>query len=75
MTAPRPDPERLLAEALRGHVGAPRFTRPGPDAGGSDPAPPARGLGRFTTLQLALVAAALGLVVGMAAGFVILVSR
>lgn len=67
-TPPRSaDPGALIGQALRAQVGGPKPAAPQESS-------PIRGaaVGRFTSAQLLLLAAILGLVVGMAVGFVVI---
>jgi hypothetical protein len=66
------DPELVIQQALRAQAGGPRR----PDTP-MTPQPAARSgwPGRFTTVQVVLLAAIIGLVVGMAAAFAVLLVR
>ncbi|MEO7124708.1 MAG: hypothetical protein ABI382_06095 [Nakamurella sp.] len=73
-----PDPEQLLQQALRAQVGGPKRALAGTDRDGSIPAESAEGsrrFERFSTAQFLLLAAMVGLVIGMAAGFAVLLIR
>lgn len=79
------DPEQLIQQALRAQVGGPKRALAG-EGGGSDggdgrgamPATRIDSSGwmdRFSTAQVLLMAAIVGLIIGMAAGFVVLFTR
>lgn len=60
------DPEMLLRQALRAHVGGPKGSAPGAADG------PRRTVGaRLTTTQILLIAAIVGLVLGMGVAFAV----
>ncbi len=68
------DPELVIQQALRAQAGGPRR----PAAGAPMTPPPASRSGwpgRFTTPQVVLLAAIIGMVIGMAAAFVVLLAR
>ncbi len=65
------DPEAVIRQALRAQAGGPR--RSAGNAG--DTAPGGGRPARFSTAQIVLLAAIVGLVIGMAAGFVVLLAR
>ncbi len=65
------DPEAVIRQALRAQAGGLR--RSAGDAG--DTAPGGGRSARFSTAQIVLLAAIVGLLIGMAAGFVVLLAR
>ncbi|WP_037366600.1 hypothetical protein [Nakamurella lactea] len=70
--AERPDPERVLSQALRAMAGG----RPAPHSAGTPGSAgaadhPGRRRGRLTVAQVLLIAAILGLVIGMGVAFVL----
>ncbi len=70
-------PERILSQALRAMAGGRPDSPMHPGTGVSHP-PGARGADpaiRLTTVQLLLIAAIIGVVVGMGAGLVMLIVR
>jgi hypothetical protein len=77
MTTPRGgDPEEVLSQALRAMAGG-RRTEPVSSGNAGGAAAPTRRSwwSRLTVLQLFLIAAIVGLTVGMIAGIVVLLTR
>lgn len=64
------DPEMVLRQALRSMAGGRR-----PEPGSVPPAPRRSALSRLTTPQILLIAAIIGVVLGMAAAFAVLLTR
>jgi hypothetical protein len=80
-TRPGADPERLLSQALRAQVGGPRTglgTASGPPAAAADAPSAGAAPGRwerFTTAQILLMAAIVGLIIGMGTGLAVVLLR
>jgi hypothetical protein len=70
------DPELVIQQALRAQAGGPRRTVSDAASSPDTRSPESRGarLGRFTTAQIVLLAVIVGLVIGMAAGFAVLLA-
>ena len=68
------DPEALLRQALRAQVGGPKgASRGGHAPDGAPDEPRMTSFGRLTTVQILLIAAILGLVLGMGVAFAVVV--
>lgn len=68
------DPEQLIGQALRAQVGGPKAASAGVDSHETGGEGTGR-FARFSTAQALLLAALIGLVLGMTAGFLVLLTR
>lgn len=66
------DPEALLRQALRAQAGGPKPSAPTPGGGGADDESSVTSFSRLTTAQTLLIAAIIGVILGMVAAFVVL---